>query len=127
MGREPAVSIERVIAAPCATVFGLLSDTNRWDRLIGTSASRYTYELLDPSDPTSRTRIGHARLGPIRQHFADSNTEPNPNTIDPASMRRVDDSWSWNVNSQGPQPAGNPGAGLCEVYQRLTSAKAGGR
>jgi adenylate cyclase len=71
VGREPAVSIERVIAAPCATVFGLLSDTNRWDRLIGTSASRYTYELLDTTDPTSRTRIGHARFGLIPQHFAE--------------------------------------------------------
>jgi class 3 adenylate cyclase len=71
VGREPAVSIERVIAAPCATVFGLLSDTNRWDRLIGATASRYTYELLDPDDPTSRTRIGHARFGLIPQHFAE--------------------------------------------------------
>jgi hypothetical protein len=66
-------------------------------------------------------------LAEIRQHFPDYNTEPNPNTIDPASMRRVDDSWSWNVNSQGLQPAGNLGAGLCEVYKRLTSAKAGSR
>ena len=57
-------------------------------------------------------------LAEIRQHFPDSNTEPNPNTIDPASMRRVDDGWSWTVNAQGPQPAGNPGAGLCEVYKR---------
>jgi class 3 adenylate cyclase len=60
-----------VIAAPPATVFGLLSDTNRWDRLIGTTASRYTYELLDPHDPTSRTRIGHNRFGLIPQHFAE--------------------------------------------------------
>ena len=66
-------------------------------------------------------------LAEIRQHFPDYNTEANPNTIDPASMRHVDDSWSWNVNSQGLQPAGNPGAGLCEVYKRLTSAKAGSR
>jgi hypothetical protein len=66
-------------------------------------------------------------LAEIRQHFPDYNTEPNPNTIDPASMRRVDDGWSWNVNSQGLQPAGNPGAGLCDVYKRLTSAKAGSR
>jgi Family of unknown function (DUF6152) len=66
-------------------------------------------------------------LAEMRQHFPDYNTEPNPNTIDPASMRRVDDSWSRPVNSQGPQPAGNPGAGLCEVYERLTSAKASSR
>ena len=64
-------------------------------------------------------------LAEIRQHFPDYNTEPNPNTIDPASMRRVDDSWSWNVNSQGQQPAENPGPGLCEAYERLTAAKAG--
>ena len=66
-------------------------------------------------------------LAEIRQHFPDYSTEPNPNTIDPASMRRVDDSWSWNVNSQGLQPAENPGAGLCDVYKRLTAAKAGSR
>jgi hypothetical protein len=39
-------------------------------------------------------------LAQIRQHSPDYDTEPNPNTIDPASMRRVDDSWSWNVNSR---------------------------
>jgi hypothetical protein len=69
-------------------------------------------------------------LAQIRLHSPGYNTEPNPNTIDPASMRRVDDSWSWNVNanSQGQQPAaGNPVAGLCEVYERLTAAKAGNR
>ena len=66
-------------------------------------------------------------LAEMRQHFPDYNTEPNPNTIDPASMRRVDDSWSWKVNSQGLEPAGDPGAGLCEVYERLTTAKAGSK
>src|SRR5438552_1916604 len=66
-------------------------------------------------------------LAEVRQHFPDYHTEPNPNTIDPASMRRVDDSWRWNVNSQELQLAGNPDAGLCEVYKRLTSAKAGSR
>jgi hypothetical protein len=62
-------------------------------------------------------------LAELRLHFPDYKTEPNPNTIDPASMRRVDDSWSWNVNSREPQPAENPGPGLCDVYTRLTAAK----
>jgi len=66
-------------------------------------------------------------LAEMRQHFPDYNTEPNPNTIDPASMRRVDDSWSWNVNSQGLQPAEDPGAGLCDVYNGLPLQKAGSR
>src|SRR5262245_59842272 len=90
--------------------------------------------LLDPAQKAlvfgARIAVTGApirTLAKIRQHFPDSNTEPNPNTIDPASMRRADNSWSWNVNSQEPHPAGNPGAGLCEVYERLTSAKAGGR
>jgi hypothetical protein len=66
-------------------------------------------------------------LAEMRQHFPEYNTDPNPNTIDPASMRRVDDSWNWNVNSQGQQPAGDPGAGLCDAYKRLTAAKTAGR
>src|SRR5262245_43521049 len=84
-------------------------------------------------DPSQKALVFGARiavtgapirtLAEMRQHFPDYNTEPNPNTIDPASMRRVDDSWSWNVNSQGPQPAGNSAAGLCDVYNRLTAAK----
>jgi hypothetical protein len=88
-------------------------------------------------DPAQKALVFGARIAvrgapirtraEIRQHFPDYNTEPNPNTIDPALMRRVDDSWSWTVNSQGQQPAGSPGAGLCEVYKRLTSAKADSR
>ncbi len=46
-------------------------------------------------------------LAEIRQHFPDYNTEPNPNTIDPVSMRRVDDSWSWTVNSLPGPDSGN--------------------
>ena len=90
--------------------------------------------LLDPAQKAlafgARIAVTGApirTLAEMRQHFPDYNTEPNPNTIDPASMRRVDDSWSWNVNSQGLPPAGNPGPGLCEVYERLTSAKGGRR
>jgi len=90
--------------------------------------------LLDPAQKAlvfgARIAVTGApirTLAEIRQHFPDYNTEPDPNTIDPASMGRIDDSWSWKVNSQGPQRAENPGAGLCVVYERLTSAKAGGR
>jgi len=38
-------------------------------------------------------------LAEIRQHFPEYNTEPNPNTIDPALIRRVDNSWNWALKS----------------------------
>jgi hypothetical protein len=90
--------------------------------------------LLDPAQKAlvfgARIAVTGApirTLAEMRQHFPDYKTEPNPNTIDPASMRRADASWSWTVNAQGLQPAGNPGAGLCDVYKRLTAAKAESR
>ena len=119
---------------PHSHVFLRLDNGTLWTVDWAPSGALKRDGLLDPAQKTlvfgARIAVTGApirTLAEIRQHVPDSNTEPNPNTIDPASMRRVDDSWSWNVNSQGPQPAGNPGAGLCEVYQRLTSAKAGGR
>ena len=87
--------------------------------------------LLDPAQKAlvfgARIAVTGApirTLAEMRQHFPDYDTETNPNTIDPASIRRVEDSWSWNVNSKEPQPAGNPGAGLCDAYKRLTAATA---
>ncbi len=41
-----------------ALVFGVLSDSNRWDRLLGVPPTRYTVEALDPARPASRTRVG---------------------------------------------------------------------
>ena len=39
----------------------------------------------------------------IREHFPDFNYDVNPNTIDPRSIRRVDDSFNWAM-----RPGGNP-------------------
>jgi len=55
-------------------------------------------------------------LAELRQSFPDYNTEPNPNTIDPALMRRVDSSWSWKVNDSLP----GPDSGLCQVFTART-------
>lgn len=71
MGREIGTGVQRVMKGPAATLFGIFSDTNRFDRISGVTPSTYTFELLDPKDPTSRTRIGHAQQGPIRLHFAE--------------------------------------------------------
>jgi adenylate cyclase len=71
MGREVGTTVHRVVKAPAATLFGILSDTNRFDRISGVSPSTYTFELLDPRDPTSLSRIGHAKQGPIPIHFAE--------------------------------------------------------
>lgn len=70
-GRDHAVAVERTLPGSPEVVYGLLSDTNRWDRLVGVSSSTYTYDLLDPGDPTSRTRIGHATSMGTRIHFAE--------------------------------------------------------
>jgi hypothetical protein len=74
--------------------------------------------LLDPAQQAlafgARIAVTGAAirtLADLRQYFPDSKTEPNPNTIDPASMRRVDDSWSWTVNESLP----GPDSGLCKV------------
>ncbi|MBV8762819.1 MAG: adenylate/guanylate cyclase domain-containing protein [Deltaproteobacteria bacterium] len=71
MGREIGTSLHRVLKGPPGTLFGILSDTNRFDRISGVTPSTYTFELLDPKDPTSRTRIGHAKQGRIPIHFAE--------------------------------------------------------
>jgi Family of unknown function (DUF6152) len=42
-------------------------------------------------------------LAQIREHFPDYNHEPNPNTIDPALIRRVDNTWNWAL-----KPSPNP-------------------
>ena len=49
-------------------------------------------------------------LADLRQYFPDSKNETNPNTMDPALMRRVDNIWSWTVNSLP-----GPDSGLCNV------------
>jgi len=42
-------------------------------------------------------------LAQIREHFPDYNRDPNPNTIDPALIRRVDNTWNWAL-----KPRQNP-------------------
>ncbi|HTL35113.1 MAG TPA: DUF5939 domain-containing protein [Kofleriaceae bacterium] len=71
MGREVGTTVRRRMKAPAAALFGVFSDTNRFDRISGVSPSTYTFELLDARDPTSLTRIGHAKQGPLRLHFAE--------------------------------------------------------
>lgn len=70
-GRDHAVSVTRTLSGSPEVVYGLLADTNRWDRLVGVTATTYTYALLDPDDPTSRTRIGHAKNLGMPIHFAE--------------------------------------------------------
>ncbi len=69
--RELAVAVERDIPGDPAVVFGILSDTNRWNRLTGVSPSTYTHELTSAGDPTSRTRIGHATYFGVPVRFAE--------------------------------------------------------
>jgi hypothetical protein len=40
MGREIGTSVRRVIKGPAATLFGIFSDTNRFDRISGVTVSR---------------------------------------------------------------------------------------
>lgn len=40
----------------------------------------------------------------IREHFPEFTSDVNPRTIDPRSMRRVDDSWSWALRLNPPTP-----------------------
>src|SRR5262245_30587776 len=123
-------TVERVeYNEPHSHIFFRLDNGTLWTVDWAPSGGLKRNGLLDPAQKAlvfgARIAVTGApirTLAEMRQHFPDYNTEPNPNTIDPGSMRRVDDSWSWNVNSQGA-----PGAGLCEVYERLTAAKAGGR
>jgi hypothetical protein len=39
----------------------------------------------------------------IREHFPDLKSDVNPNTVDPGSIRRVDDSFNWAL-----PPRANP-------------------
>ncbi|MDP3277800.1 MAG: adenylate/guanylate cyclase domain-containing protein [Deltaproteobacteria bacterium] len=59
--REFVVESSRVMSASSDVVWALVSDTNRVDRAVGLSSGEYRYELLDPSDPSSRERVAEAR------------------------------------------------------------------
>src|SRR5688572_27695035 len=41
-------------------------------------------------------------MAQIREHFPDYTHEVNPNTVDPALIRRVNNSWSWARQAQNP-------------------------
>ncbi len=75
------MSVVRTLTGSPEIVYGLLCDTNRWDRLAGVSASTYSYALLDPDDPTSRTRIGHATSMGMRTKFAEEGEYWTPHRL----------------------------------------------
>jgi class 3 adenylate cyclase len=52
------VSFERVVRADPDLVWSILSDTNRFDRALGITASTYTYKLV--GEPPERQRVGLA-------------------------------------------------------------------
>lgn len=56
--RAYEVSFERVVRADPDLVWSILSDTNRFDRALGLSASTYTYKLV--GEPPERQRVGLA-------------------------------------------------------------------
>lgn len=51
---------ERQLPAPPELVWGLVADTNRWDRLVGMNPTDYRYRMLDAEGEQVRARIGHA-------------------------------------------------------------------
>lgn len=51
---------ERQLPAPPELVWGLVADTNRWDRLVGMNPTDYRYRMLGAESEQVRTRIGHA-------------------------------------------------------------------
>ena len=75
------MSVTRTLSGSPEVVYGLLCDTNRWDRLVGVSSSTYSYDLLDPDDPTSRTRIGHATSMGMRTSFAEEGEYWTPDLL----------------------------------------------
>ncbi len=93
--RDHAVSVIRTLSGSPEVVYGLLCDTNRWDRLVGVTASTYTYALLDPKDPTSRTRIGHARNMGMPIHFAEEGEYWAPDQL--RGERRFRGRGAWRV------------------------------
>ena len=44
----------------------------------------------------------------IREHFPDFTSDVNPNTVDPSSIRRVDDSFSWALPPRANPPNCDP-------------------
>lgn len=51
---------ERHLAAPSELVWGLVADSNRWDRLVGFNPTRYRYATLEAEGEPVRARVGQA-------------------------------------------------------------------
>lgn len=93
---DHAVSVTRTLSGSPEVVYGLLCDTNRWDRLAGVSATTYSYALLDAADPTSRTRIGHATNLGMPIHFAEEGEYWSPDQL--RGERRFRGRGAWRVS-----------------------------
>ncbi len=62
MGERQVFAVhQRRVDAPPALVWALVADTNRFDRASGLVPGRYEFQLLDPNDPRSRTRVAQAK------------------------------------------------------------------
>jgi adenylate cyclase len=60
MANEYSRTLERHLPAPPELVWGLVADSNRWNRLVGLNPSRYRYVTRDAEGQQVRTRIGNA-------------------------------------------------------------------
>jgi adenylate cyclase len=54
-------TLERHLPAPPELAWGLVADSNRWDRLVGFNPTRYRYTSVDADGEQVRARIGHTR------------------------------------------------------------------
>jgi hypothetical protein len=99
--------VERVeFKDPHTLVFLKLDDgtayTVDWAGLRGLTNNGW----LDPAKASlvfgARISVTGARIrstAEIREHFSDFTSVVNPNTLDPALMRRVDNSWNWALQN----------------------------
>jgi class 3 adenylate cyclase len=58
MANEYSRTLERHLPAPPELVWGLVADSDRWDRLVGLNPTRYRYTKLDAEGQQVRARIG---------------------------------------------------------------------
>jgi hypothetical protein len=99
--------VERVeFKDPHTLVFLKLDDgtayTVDWAGLSGLTRNR----VIDPAKASlvfgARVSVTGARIrstAEIREHFSDFTSVVNPNTLDPALIRRVDNSWNWALQN----------------------------
>jgi adenylate cyclase len=50
---------ERFLPAPAELVWGLVADSNRWDRLVGLHPTQYRYQMMEAEGDRVRARLGH--------------------------------------------------------------------